>query len=438
MTVDVFMPKMGESITEGRILKWLKQPGEAVDLDETILEISTDKVDTEVPAPAAGVIAQLLAAEGDTVDVGALIAMIETDASAAITPAAAPAKAAPDTAAVPVASSPPMAAPMAVAAPHPAMPAASSDGARRFYSPVVMRIAAVEGVSMVELERIPGTGANGRVTKQDIAAYIENRAVTPAPAAPAEAPTVLAPAAPMHTPVALDGAERVPLDNMRRLMAEHMVRSKQVSPHVTVVSEADITAIATFRARHADTFKAREGFTLTFMPFIADAVVRALKDFPWVNSSVDGNTLLVKRAINLGIAVAMDEGGLIVPVVKHAEALNLTGLGRAIADLAGRARTRRLQPEEIQDGTFTITNFGVFGNVMGTPIINQPQVAILGMGALQKKPVVVQHDGEDAIAIRSTMYLSLSFDHRVVDGALGGRFLQRVVHYLEQFDLARV
>jgi 2-oxoglutarate dehydrogenase E2 component (dihydrolipoamide succinyltransferase) len=456
MKVEVQMPKMGESITEGRILKWLKKPGDAVDRDETILEIATDKVDTEVPAPNAGVLVKIMAEEGQTVEVGTPIAIIETDAAsaqvdtssepaAASAPAPAEVKAETPAAAPPAVPAAPATAPPQTPVPVSA-PAPTAEGSARFYSPVVMRIASVEGVSMQELERIPGTGVGGRVGKNDILAYVEQRksgAVPPpafhaAPASAAAAPVSAAPSMatmPAPSPMAGQGTQVIAMSNMQRLMAEHMVKSMQISPHVAVVSEVDMTKIVRFRDRHAAAFKQREGFSLTFMPFVAEATIRALKDFPLVNSSVVGDSIVLKSAINLGIAVAMDDGGLIVPVVKNADTLNVIGLGRSVADVAGRARTRRLQPEEIQDGTFTITNFGVFGNVFGTPIINQPQVAILGVGTVQKKPVVIERDGEDTIVIRSMMYLSLSFDHRIIDGALGGRFLERVKQYLEDFNL---
>jgi 2-oxoglutarate dehydrogenase E2 component (dihydrolipoamide succinyltransferase) len=328
----------------------------------------------------------------------------------------------------------------------PAAVASDEDLEGRFFSPVVLRIASERGVSMQQLASISGTGSRGRVTKADLLAWLEQggasrtaaaaQAASPAmPAAAAQA------AAPMAAPVPVaagQGVEVIPMDNMRRLMAEHMVRSKQISPHVALVSEADLTRVVAFRDRHAEAFKAREGFSLTFMPFIADATVRALKEFPLLNASIDGTNILVKRFVNLGVAVALEHGGLIVPVVRGADALNPVGLARGIYDVASRARSRRLQPEEIQDGTFTITNFGVFGNVMGIPIINQPQVAILGVGALVKKPVVIERDGEDVIAIRRMVQLSLSFDHRLVDGALGGQFLQRVVQHLENFDLQSI
>jgi 2-oxoglutarate dehydrogenase dihydrolipoamide succinyltransferase (E2 component) len=432
MNVEILMPKMGESITEGRILKWLKKPGDTVDRDETILEIATDKVDTEVPSPAAGVVVQLLAAEGDTVEVGKVVALIGTDASAAVAVQPAP----PSQSPVPAETTPLPAAPV-VSQPISAPPAVeTSADARRFYSPVVMRIVTEKGIDTAELQAIPGTGSNGRVTKADIVAYLERRASTPAVAAASLSPTApTVPPTPVSSPQSASpgGIDVVPMDNMHRLMAEHMVRSKQISPHVALIVDIDMTRIVRFRDTHADSFRDREGISLTFMPFLAHATILALKDFPFVNASIDGTNILIKRFINLGIAVAMDDGGLIVPVIKNADTLNHVGLARSIADVASRARKKRLQPEEIQDGTFTITNFGVFGSSFGLPIINQPQVAILGVGALQKKPVVVEVDGADMIAIRSIVQLSLSFDHRLVDGAMGGRFLERVKRYLEEF-----
>jgi 2-oxoglutarate dehydrogenase E2 component (dihydrolipoamide succinyltransferase) len=433
MNVEILMPKMGESITEGRILKWLKKPGDSVDRDETILEIATDKVDTEVPSPSAGVIVQLLAAEGDTVEVGKVIAYVETDASAAVvkdTPPAAQAATQPAEVAAPPQP--------AVFTPQEEVPISHpvSEG-KRFYSPVVMRIAAEQGIGMNELEAIRGTGANGRVTKADLLAYAESRVISPATASqPASAPYVSAVPAPAAaaSPVRSGAVDVIPMDNMQRLMAEHMVRSKQISPHVALVADVDMTRVVKFRDRHAEQFKQREGISLTFMPFLAQATILALKDFPFVNASIEGTNILLKRNINLGIAVAMDGGGLIVPVIKHADTLNHVGLARGIADVAFRARKKKLQPDEIQDGTFTITNFGVFGSTFGLPIINQPQVAILGVGALQKKPVVIEVDGADTIAIRSIMQVSLSFDHRLVDGAMGGQFLERVKKYLEEFS----
>ncbi len=450
MKIEVLMPKMGESITEGRIIRWLKKPGDAIERDETIVEISTDKVDTEVPAPEKGIVVQLLAGENDTVEVNKPIALIETDAAsahviaevshppAAFQPAAvetAPAEPAPQ----PAATLPSR--PAVVPAPAAAeAPAAEAPAGRRFYSPVVMRIAADEGIGVAELETIPGTGLNGRVTKTDLTAYVEKRKQeAAAPRGTASVEIIRANVVRSETPAPYGlppdqaATEVIPMDNLHRLMAEHMVRSKQTSPHVSLVSEVDITPIARYREEQAAAFKAREGYALTFMPFIADAAIRALKDFPFVNASVQGTDIILKKFVNLGIAVALESGGLIVPVIRNAETLNLVGLARAIHDMASRARTKRLRPEEIQEGTFTITNYGVFGNLFGTPIINQPQVAILGVGTAQKRPVVIERDGMELIAVRTMMYLSLSFDHRLVDGALGGMYLERTVRYLQEF-----
>ena len=447
MKVEVLMPKMGESITEGRILKWLKKAGDAIKRDETIAEISTDKVDTEVPAPENGVIVQLLADENDTVEVNKPIAIIETDAAAAqIIPVSAAEKKIESIPAVIKSelSEAPVQQGTDTAASHPA-----GGSGEKYYSPVVMRIAASEGITFDELQAIPGTGINGRVTKSDLLAYIEQKkkgVVTPRTTKQTATVEVLQTEALMEHPATnipegislLQRTEIVPMDNMHRLMAEHMVKSKQISPHVTLVSEIDMTAIVQFRQSHAERFKSREGFTLTYLPMIADASIRALKDFPLVNASIVGTDIHVKKYVNLGIAVALDTGGLIVPVVKNADTLNLVGLARGINDAASRARAKRLQPEDIQDGTFTITNYGVFGNLFGTPIINQPQVAILGVGAVKKRPVVIEREGSDFIAVRSMMYLSLSFDHRLVDGALGGMYIERVVKYLEEYSVPSI
>ena len=438
MNVEIFMPKMGESITEGRILKWLKKPGDQIDRDETILEIATDKVDTEVPSPAGGIVVQLLFAEGDTVEVGKVIAIVETDAASAVV------KDAPgpmtEASAAPAEEQTPPREQAETVRPVAAAPTESTAiHGKKFYSPVVMRIAAEQGVPMSELESLTGSGAGGRVTKADIFMYLDTRkaaAQSITSASPGLSQTVMDQSGSDLAGKRGEGVDVVPMDNMHRLMAEHMVRSKQISPHVALVADIDLTRIVKYRDMHADAFKNREGISLTFMPFIAHATVQALKDFPFVNASIEGTDILLKRFIHLGIAVAMDGGGLIVPVVKHAETLNLVGLARGIADVATRARKKKLQPDEIQDGTFTITNFGVFGSTFGLPIINQPQVAILGVGALQKKPVVIEQDGADMIAIRSVIQLSLSFDHRIVDGALGGRFLEKVKHYLEEFRFA--
>ncbi len=434
--IDMVMPQMGESIAEGTILKWLKKVGDKIERDETILEISTDKVDSEIPAPATGVLAKILVEEGKTVGVGTPIAVIETEAAAA---AGGNGKA--EQAAEPAPAAPAMAA---------EAPAAAAGGevvraGTRFYSPLVREIAKQENISMAELEAIPGSGEGGRVTKKDILAYVEQRKAKPAAPAPAVAPAkpaapvaAPAPAAPRPapapppavTPYDQDRVEVVPMDNMRRRIAEHMVMSKHTSPHVYSVSVCDMTRIVKYRERVKNEFEQREGTKLTYTPFFLEACVRAIKEFPLINASIDGTNIIMKKAINLGVAVAL-ENGLIVPVIKNADALNLVGLARATNDLAYRARNKQLKPDEVQGGTFSITNMGSFGNLFGIPVINQPQVAILGIGAIRKTPVVV---GE-GIAIRDIAYLSLSYDHRLIDGAYGGQFLQRIVEHLEAFEL---
>lgn len=434
------MPQMGESIAEGTILKWLKKPGDKIERDETILEISTDKVDSEIPAPVSGVMAEILVEEGKTVNVGTPIARIETEASAAVAsgngkaaPAPVPPKEEPKPATQPVASAPAIvAAPVAVVA--------QEDD--RFYSPLVRAIAKEEKISNAELATIPGTGMGSRVTKNDVMAYLKQRtapkpaAIPAAPAMPAAPAVAAKPAAPVAAPPAVvydqDRVEIVPMDNMRRRIAEHMVMSKQTSPHVYSVSTCDMTKIVQYRERVKNEFEKREGTKLTYTPFFIDATVRALKDFPMINASLDGGNIVFKKFINIGIAVAL-ENGLIVPVIKSADALNMVGLARATNDIAHRARNKQLKPDEVQGGTFSITNMGSFGNLFGIPVINQPQVAILGIGAIKKTPVVVG----DGIAIRDIVYLSLSYDHRIIDGAYGGQFLQRVVEYLEAFEPPR-
>ncbi len=437
--IEVVMPQLGESLTEGTIVKWHKKPGDKVKKDETLLEISTDKVDSEIPSPASGVVTKILFEEQKTVAVRTVIAEIETEAGAAVVAAAPePAPAAPK------ASAPPPA-PRPQAPPAPA-PAAPSSG--RFYSPLVLNIAREEGVSMAELEQLPGSGEGGRVTKKDIQSYVEGRktgGVQPQPAqaaAPAAAPAHGAPSAPRiestlkHVETG-DLIRKYPapqyeilqMSNILMKMSEHMVRSVQTSPHVQAIHECDMTNVDLARRKNAAAFERREGFKLTFTPFICHAVVSALKQFPLVNASVEGDKIILKKFVNLGIAVA-SENGLIVPVIKGAEEKNVTGLARAVNDLAVRARTKRLVPADIEGGTFTITNFGIFGTMIGIPIINQPQVAILGTGAIRKRPVVIN----DAIAIRSIGYYTLSFDHRIVDGALGGSFLNAVIQHLEAAD----
>ena len=420
--IEVVMPQMGESIAEGTIVKWHKKIGDRVAKDETLLEISTDKVDSEIPSPEAGVLATIVVAEQTTVVVGTVIAYLET-AEGAVADTPATAVPAPVPASVPASVPAPVAAPRPAAAPAPAgMPEKG-----RFYSPLVLSIARTEGVSMDELERLPGTGDGGRVSKKDILSYVQARKsggiVRPA----------AAPATPVQAPAAAHGKgggdERIAMTNVQQKMAAHMVTSVQTSPHVAAVHEVNMTAVVRHRSAHAASFERAEGFKLTFTPYIIDAVVRAIKKYPLINSSVDGTTIIRKNAINIGVAVA-SENGLLVPVIKHAEEKSLLGIARAVHDLAERTRARKLAADDIAGGTFTISNYGVFGTIIGTPIINQPQVAILGTGAIVKRPVVI----DDAIAIRSIAYFTMSFDHRIVDGLLGGMFLDAVVKNLEGME----
>ena len=432
--VELVMPKMGESIMEATILKWRKKPGDSIELDEAVLDIATDKVDSEVPSPVAGVLVEILFQENDVVPINKAIAVIETDATSA-QPAASPAVVQPtatsqqEAAAVPY--TPATNSPQAASAV--ATPVSTSS---RFYSPLVRTIAKEEKIAQVELDAIPGSGQDGRVTKKDILAYVANRVNIGQPVQQA-APVVSA-ATPVAPATSVSGAvEIVEMDRMRRLIADHMVMSKHTSPHVTSFVEVDVTNMVNWRNRVKDQFKKQYGENITFTPLFVEAVSRAIRDFPMVNSSIDGTRILVKKDINIGMAAALPSGNLIVPVIKNADYLNLTGLTKVVNDLANRARQNQLKPEEIQGGTFTITNVGTFGNVMGTPIINQPQVAIMAVGAIRKKPAVLETEYGDVIAIRQMMFLSLSYDHRVVDGMLGGSFLRRVGDYLEAFDVNR-
>ena len=448
------MPKMGESIAEATIIRWLKNEGERVEKDEPIVEIATDKVDSEIPSTEAGILVKQLYKDGDVVKVGEPVAMINTEGGAS---AVAPAPTATPVAAPLVET--PVAVETAVAAienqiqaAQPvAEPLSNADGSR-FYSPLVLNIARTEGVSMVELETVPGTGKEGRVTKLDILAYVANRgtaaqpaAVAAAPAAPA-APVTSAPVVSQNTPAKVEvktsvslnpGDEVIEMDRVRKLIADHMVMSKHTSPHVTSFVEADVTNLVNWRNRVKDSFKKREGENIRFTPIFIEAVAKAIKDFPMINVSVDGSSIIKRKNINVGMAVAQQNGNLIVPVIKNADTMNLLGLTRAVNELANRARIGKLTPDEIQGGTYTLTNVGSFGNVLGTPVINQPQVAIMAVGAIRKKPAVLETEYGDVIAIRHMMYLSHSYDHRVVDGALGGMFVRRVADYLEQWDVNR-
>ncbi len=464
MAVDVIMPQMGESIFEGTITRWLKKPGDRVERDEPLFEISTDKVDAEIPAPSAGVLKEIKVNEGQTVPIQTVVAVIDAaGAQAATSPApaaAAPAPAAPApkaaaaSAAPPASATPPPAPAPAAPAPRatapaaapaaPAAPALGGNGQKIRSSPLVRKLAKEHNVDLAAVE---GSGAGGRISKRDILAAAGSGAARPASAAASAAPAAAAaPAATSAPPPATGGAqahpalenavprERIyfgsyeaqPMSVMRQRIAEHMVASKRVSPHVYSIDEADMTKIAKIRERSKAAFEEKYATKLTFMPFFVRACVEALRAFPVVNASADGATVVLHREINVGIAVALD-WGLIVPVIKNAEEKNFLGLARGINDLAERARSKKLKPEEVQEGTFSITNPGVYGGLMGLPVINQPNVAILGIGAIQKRPVVI----DDAIAIRSMVYLTLSYDHRVVDGAVAHQFMGKVKEYLE-------
>jgi pyruvate dehydrogenase E2 component (dihydrolipoamide acetyltransferase) len=447
--IEVVMPQMGVSVSEGTITKWLKQPGEAIAQDEPLLEISTDKVDTEVPSPGEGVVAEILVAEGETVDVGTLLAVIAPAGSAVAEPAAA--APAPEVPAAPapehvVAASGP--APAAAAAAPAAPPAASGNG-RTFVSPVVARIAADQGV---DPSAVTGTGTGGRVTKKDILAYIESgaaqaaapsapapaAAAAPAPAAPAPAGAKPAPPAPAPAAPPQTGEVSEPMSAMRRGVMEHMRRSLDTSAHVTSGIEVDMSKIVAARERLKKEYQASYGVNPTSLAFIAHATVETLRDYPWVNAEIRGESIVTRPWVNLGIAVALEDGkGLIVPVIKNAQDLNLLGTARAIADVATRARTKKLLPDDVQGGTFTITNPGGFGTFHGTPIISQPQVGILGTYALVKRPWVVQDElGQDVIAIRPLMNVTLTYDHRLVDGAYSGGFLRDLRERLEGWEQA--
>ena len=570
---QLLLPKMGESVAEATIIKWLKKPGDNIAADESVMDIATDKVDSEVPSPVAGTLVEQLCKEDDVVQVGTVIAIIETREAGAPTPApvaappvqapapipvappqpviappvAAPAPAitppvaapapveapiaAPPTPApapvvetprppvtftpstqdvqsiyesakpvitevktpepAPVAETPPVVPPAVVAeTPEPVAPAASIPGidqltqkpapvstpaasdSIKFYSPLVRSIATQEGIGAAELDAIPGTGAEGRLTKDDLLNYINNKSAQPAPAAPvvetasepieeliAEGENVTSTepdaaikaetepqptpepkpkaAAPKVAASVSGGDEIIEMDRMRKLIADHMVYSKHTSPHVTSFVEADVTALVKWREKVKDKFEKREGEKITFTPIFIEAVVKAIKDFPMINISVTGTQIIKKKDINISMATALPSGNLIVPVIKKADELNLVGITKAVNDLANRARIGKLLPDDVRDGTFTITNVGSFGNVMGTPIINQPQVAILAVGAIKKKPAVIETKLGDMIGIRHMMFLSLSYDHRVVDGALGGSFVRKVADYLENWDINR-
>ncbi|MCX3265470.1 dihydrolipoamide acetyltransferase family protein [Pedobacter agri] len=441
---ELLLPKMGESVAEATVIKWVKQIGDSIDLDDTILEIATDKVDSEVPSPVAGKLVKQLFKEDEVAQVGDVIAIIETQAANDVveeekTPVSAPVieekpETIPGIAQLPVEK-----------------PAVQTDfsSSERFYSPLVKSIAAQENISLAELNSIKGSGADGRLNKDDLLNYISSKTGTKAAVNTQEKSEAIVEAkadtAPSQTPAVnkttttsfSGGDEIIEMDRMRKLIADHMVMSKSTSPHVTSFVEADVTNLVLWRNKVKNSFEKRENEKITFTPIFVEAVAKAIKDFPMINVSVNGTQIIKKSNINIGMAAALPSGNLIVPVIRNADQLNLVGLTKAVNDLAARARVSKLKPDETQGGTFTLTNVGSFGNVMGTPIINQPQVAILAVGAIKKKPAVLETEHGDVIAIRHMMFLSLSYDHRVVDGSLGGMFVRRVADYLENWDFNR-
>lgn len=446
--IEIRLPKMGESVTEATITNWLKNIGETIEIDEPLVEVATDKVDNELPSEAGGVLIKRFFEKDQVAQVGDVIALISTDGEAATSE---PVKAVAEVpAAAQVISDSIQSAVTAVNGSHEAIEKNGASG--KFYSPLVRSIAEKEGISMNELEKLDGTGLSGRVTKKDILDYVDTRTTAPSSdqnttvEAVKDSPvTIPAVADPLHSagflshikgPVvtANPGDEIIEMDRMRKIIAEHMVMSVHVAPHVTSYVEADVTEIVNWRNKVKGEFAKREGENITFTPIIIEAIVKAIKDFPMINVSVSGTTIIKRKDINIGMATALPSGNLIVPVIKNADRLNLVGITKAVNLLANNARNNKLKPEDIQGGTFTVTNVGSFGNVMGTPIINQPQVAILALGAIRKVAAVIETPHGDFIGIRHKMYLSHSYDHRVVDGSLGGQFVRRVADYLEQFD----
>ena len=438
--MEIRLPKMGESVTEATITNWLKNIGDAVAMDEALVEVATDKVDNELPSEAEGILVKIFFEKDQVAQVGDVIAIISTDGSLVSetqTPSV-------DEIIQEIAPTVNHTAPTIIQA-------VSDGNGNKFYSPLVRSIAEKEGISNNELDTIPGTGQEGRVTKKDILDFVANRgnqtqtSVSSIPASPVT-PTVpavqvqaQAPAASIKEVVTIPSGndEIIEMDRMRKLIADHMVMSKHTSPHVTSFVEADVTNIVKWREKIKDEFKRREGENITFTPIFMEAIAKAIKDFPMINVSVNGTQIIKKKDINLGMATALPSGNLIVPVIKNADRLNLTGLTKAVNQLARNARDNKLKPEDIQGGTYTVTNVGSFGNVMGTPIINQPQVAILALGAVRKMPAVIETPEGDFSGIRHKMFLSHSYDHRVVDGSLGGQFVRRVADYLESFDINR-
>jgi 2-oxoglutarate dehydrogenase E2 component (dihydrolipoamide succinyltransferase) len=444
--IEIRLPKMGESVTEATITNWLKNVGDTVEIDEPLVEVATDKVDNELPSEAAGVLVKRLFEKDQVVQVGEVIAIISTEGDTnapELTPSATTVAAVEKT----------VEAAVSIANGSSVQSIEKNSPSGKFYSPLVRSIAEKEGISLSELEAVAGTGQAGRVTKKDILGYVENRtngSGSPEPAAPKKEVASALEVKPTPAPESISmghikgpvvipnpGDEIIEMDRMRKLIAEHMVMSKHVSPHVTSYVEADVTNIVEWRNKVKKDFLKREAENITFTPIFIEAIVKAIKDFPMINVSVSGTNIVKRKDINIGMATALPSGNLIVPVIKNADRLNLVGLTKSVNELANNARNNKLKPEDIQGGTFTVTNVGSFGNVMGTPIINQPQVAILAVGAIRKMPAVIETPHGDFIGIRHKMFLSHSYDHRVVDGSLGGQFVRRVADYLEQFDMNR-
>ena len=427
--LKVELPKMGESVAEATITTWLKSVGDQIEEDEPIVEIATDKVDSEVPSPCSGILKEALFKEGDVVQVGAVFAVIESDQNVGTE----------------IVEEKEELSEMEIESEilKPLEKEEVSDiklesTSERFYSPLVKSIAKKESISQDELDKISGSGANGRVTKKDMLSYLENKSTKTQPTSTA-APKSSSPAIiPSSTSQSSSGSDEIiEMDRMRKMIADHMVHSVHTAPHVTSFVEADVTNLVLWRNKHKKEFEKREGEKLTFTPIFIEAVAKALRDLPMVNSSIDGDKIIVKSNINIGMATALPSGNLIVPVINNADQLNLVGLAKKVNDLALRARNNQLKPDEISGGTYTISNVGTFGNVMGTPIINQPQSAILALGAIRKKPAVIESPTGDMIGIRHMMFLSHSYDHRNIDGALGGQFVRKVADYLENFSLER-
>ncbi len=433
-TVELLMPKLGESIIEATILAWNKKVGDTVEVDEAVLEIATDKVDSEVPSEVGGTITKILFNEGDVVPVGEAVALIDTGGETIASEVQSSTNTPNNEVLAQVQET------LTESTKQVQSSNISASEVSRFYSPLVMSMAKEEGISMQELEKIPGTGKDGRVTKSDMQEYLSSKSHKPAPSVTPNPPAqekerIKEPA--LTKPVTTGNVEIIEMDRMRKMIAKHMVHSKETSPHVTTFVEADVTNIVNWRNKIKGEFQKREGEKITFTPIFMEAVAQALKEFPYVNCSLDGEHIILKKDINIGMATALPSGNLIVPVIKNCDQLNLVGITKKVNDLANRARENKLKPDETTGGTYTLTNVGSFGNVMGTPIINQPQVGILAVGSIQKKPVVMETEHGDVIAIRHMMFLSHSYDHRIVDGAMGGRFVKRVADLLEGFDINR-